>query len=46
MSNIKTTVDEWEVKDLEDNSTISVYVAHNTEMGNKFLPGVQVMCAV
>lgn len=44
MSNIKTKVDEWEVKDLEDNSTINVYVEHNTEMGNKGLPGVQVRC--
>ncbi|MEO8772619.1 MAG: hypothetical protein ABI402_21160 [Ferruginibacter sp.] len=42
MSNIKTKIDEWEVRDLEDNSTISVYVEHNTEMGNKSLPGIQV----
>jgi hypothetical protein len=45
MPNIKTTIDEWEVKDLEDNSKISVLVCHNTEMGNKALPGVQVICA-
>ena len=44
MPNIKTTIDEWEVKDLEDNSTISVHVSHNTEMGNKSLPGLQVIC--
>ncbi|MEP6749176.1 MAG: hypothetical protein ABJB86_15690 [Bacteroidota bacterium] len=43
MANIKTTVDEWEVMDLEDNSTISVYVTHNTEMGNQSVPGLQVM---
>lgn len=42
MSNIKTKIDEWEVKDLEDNSTISIYVEHNTEMGNKSVPGIQV----
>jgi SRSO17 transposase len=45
MPNIKTTIDEWEVKDLEDNSKISVLVLHNTEMGNQSVPGVQVMCA-
>ena len=38
-------IDEWEVKDLEDNSSISVYVSHQTEMGNKSLPGIQVVCA-
>ena len=43
--NIKTTIDEWEVRDLEDNSVISVTVSHNTEMGNKSLPGLQVFCA-
>lgn len=42
MPNIKTKIDEWEVKDLEDNSVIRVYVEHNTEMGNKSLPGLQV----
>ena len=44
MANNKTTVDEWEVKDLEDNSTISVQVLHNTELGNKSLPGLQIIC--
>ena len=44
MANIKTKVDEWEVKDLEDNSTITVHVSHNTEMGNGSLPGLQVFC--
>jgi hypothetical protein len=42
MPNIKTKIDEWEVRDLEDNSMIRVYVEHNTEMGNKSLPGLQV----
>ena len=45
MANVKTTIDEWEVKDLEDNSRISVYVSHQTEMGNNSLPGIQVVCA-
>jgi len=45
MANIKTTIDEWEVKDLEDNSTFSVCVLHNTEMGNNAQPGIQVICA-
>jgi len=45
MANVKTTIDEWEVKDQEDNSCISVYVSHQTEMGNKSLPGLQVLCA-
>ncbi len=42
MANHKSKVDEWEVKDLEDNSTIRVYVEHNSEMGNKEVPGLQV----
>ena len=45
MANIKTTIDEWAVKDLEDNSTISVHVVHNTEMGNQSVAGLQVICA-
>jgi len=45
MANVKTIIDEWEVKDQEDNSCISVYVSHQTEMGNKSLPGLQVLCA-
>ena len=43
MSNIKTKLDEWEVKDIEDNSVIRVWVEHNTEMGNNSLPGLQVV---
>ena len=43
--NVKTLIDEWEVRDLEDNSVVSVSVSHNTEMGNKSLPGLQVLCA-
>lgn len=42
MANIKTKVDEWEVRDLEDNGLLRVYVEHNTEMGNNGVPGIQV----
>lgn len=42
MSNIKTKVDEWEVRDLEDNGLLRVYVEHNTEMGNNGVPGIQI----
>lgn len=42
MSNIKTKVDEWEVRDLEDNGLLRVYVEHNTEMGNNGVPGLQI----
>jgi len=44
MANVKTSIDEWEVKDLEDNSTISVSVLNNTEMGNASQPGIQIFC--
>ena len=43
--NIKTRIDEWEVRDLEDNTVTTVVVEHNTEMGNKSLPGIQVLCS-
>lgn len=42
MPNIRTKIDEWEVKDLEDNSKIRVFVEHNSEMGNHSKPGIQV----
>ena len=42
MSNTKTLVDQFEVKDLEDNSVIRVLVEHCTEVGNAGRPGVQV----
>ena len=44
MANNKTLIDEWEVRDLDDNSNISVAVIHNTEMRNNSVPGVQVIC--
>ena len=46
MANIKTKVDEWEVRDLEDNGVLKVYVEHNTEMGNAGVPGIQVWYTV
>lgn len=46
MSNIKTKVDEWEVRDMEDNGVLRVYVEHNTEMGNQGVPGIQVWYTV
>jgi hypothetical protein len=42
MANTKTIIDEWSVRDLEDNSSITVMVEHGTELGNKSLPGIQV----
>jgi hypothetical protein len=46
MSNIKTKIDEWEVTDLEDNGVLRIYVEHNTEMGNRGVPGIQVWYTV
>jgi 3-deoxy-D-arabino-heptulosonate 7-phosphate (DAHP) synthase len=46
MANIKTKIDEWEVTDLEDNGVLRVYVEHNTEMGNRGVPGIQVWYTV
>lgn len=43
MSNNKTIIEEWSVKDLEDNSTISVTVNSCTELGNQSKPGLQVV---
>jgi hypothetical protein len=42
MENVKTLIDEWSVKDLEDNSSLNVVVEHCTELGNQSLPGLQV----
>ena len=42
MANIKTKIDEWEVRDLEDNGLLRIYIEHNTEMGNAGVPGIQV----
>lgn len=46
MTNIRTTIDEWEVRDLEDNSTLKIYVEHCMELGNQSKPGIQVWYTV
>ena len=42
MANVKTTLDEWEVKDLENNSSLKIKIISCTELGNKAKPGIQV----
>lgn len=42
MSNVKTPVDSFEVRDLEDNSVLRVFVEACTEVGNDGKPGLQV----
>lgn len=42
MSNVKTVLDEWSVKDLEDGSSLNISVIGCTEMGNESKPGLQV----
>ncbi|MBC7571854.1 MAG: hypothetical protein H7319_19305 [Spirosoma sp.] len=39
----KTVIEEWSVKDLEDNSSLTVRVMDCPELGNRSLPGIQVM---
>ncbi|MBD0261079.1 MAG: hypothetical protein ICV83_35615 [Cytophagales bacterium] len=43
MTNIRTKIDEWEVRDLEDNSALRIYVENCTELGNQGQPGIQVL---
>jgi hypothetical protein len=42
MSNIKTVIEEWAVKDLEDGSSLNISVVGCTELGNQSQPGIQV----
>lgn len=42
MANQITTIDEWSVKDLEDGSSLRVFVQKCSELGNQSLPGLQV----
>ncbi len=42
MSNIKTIIEDWAVKDLEDGSSLSISVIGCTELGNDSKPGIQV----
>jgi hypothetical protein len=43
MANVKTVIDQWSVKDLEDNSSINVTVEAATELGNAGLPRIQIL---
>ncbi|MEO6546643.1 MAG: hypothetical protein ABIN94_01535 [Ferruginibacter sp.] len=42
MANVKTMIDEWAVKDLEDGSSLTISVLGCTELGNDSKPGMQV----
>lgn len=42
MANQKNMIDEWSVRDLEDNSSLTITVMSCTELGNQSLPGLQV----
>jgi len=42
MANIKTVIEEWSVKDLEDGSSLNISVLGCTELGNNAVPGIQV----
>lgn len=42
MANIETVIDEWSVRDLEDNSSLNIRVVACTELGNQGKPGIQV----
>ena len=44
MTNQKTILDEWSVKDLEDGSSLTITVLSCSELGNQSLPGIQVLC--
>jgi hypothetical protein len=42
MSDTCTLLDEFQARDLEDNTTITVIVEHHTEIGNRSQPGLMV----
>jgi hypothetical protein len=42
MSNIKTVIEEWSVKDPEDGFSLNIIVLGCTELGNQSKPGIQV----
>ena len=46
MPNVQTKLDEWEVRDLEDNSMYKVVVEHCTELGNKNQPGLRIKYSI
>ncbi|GHN01669.1 hypothetical protein WSM22_31580 [Cytophagales bacterium WSM2-2] len=43
MANVITPIDEWSVKDLEDNSALRIVVEGCSELGNNAKPGIRVM---
>jgi len=43
MANVKTVIEEWAVKDLEDGSSLKITVVACTELGNESRPGIQVL---
>ena len=43
MTNTKTVIEEWSVKDLEDNSSINLTVLACSELGNENKPGLQLL---
>jgi hypothetical protein len=43
MTDTRTKIDEWEVRDLEDKSALRIYVEQCTELGNQGHPGIQVL---
>ncbi len=43
MADIRTKLDEWEVRDLEDNSSLRICIESGTELGNQGRPGIQVL---
>ena len=42
MANVRNVLEEWSVKDLEDNSALRIMVESCTELGNNSKPGIQV----
>lgn len=43
MGNVVSLIDEWSVKDLEDNSSLKILVEGCSELGNNARPGLRVM---
>jgi hypothetical protein len=43
MANVITPIDEWAVKDLEDNSSLKIIVEGCSELGNNAKPGIRVL---
>ena len=42
MADIRTLIEEWSVKDLEDNSALNITIESGTELGNNAKPGILV----